>query len=138
MSTLDEMAARLESIATAGTMDTVKREVAVGGVRLIAQEFARSTDPYGNAWHQLKRPDSNRLGGPLVKTGTMRDSVFASPTPTGVRFTVNTPYAAYHQYGTETIPVRMMLPKPWLGLPQSWRDLIAKSYTRTLRERVSR
>lgn len=136
MSTLADMAARLEGIATVSTLDAVKRDVAVGGVKLIEAEFKTSKDPYGTPWHELKYPDENRVGGPLVKTATMRDSVMASPTPTGVRFSVNTPYAAYHQHGTKTIPVRMMLPKPWLGLPKSWRGLITKSYTRVLRDRV--
>lgn len=135
MSTLADVAARLDSIATSGTLDAVKREVAIGGVKLIEREFARSQDPYGNRWHALKRPDKNRIGGPLVKTGAMRDSVLAQPTPTGVRFSVNTPYAAYHQDGTATIPIRMMLPKKWLGLPETWRQMIAKAYTGTVRAR---
>lgn len=135
MSTLADVATRLDAIATSSTLDAVKREVAIGGVKLIEQEFARSTDPYGNRWHELKRPDTDRIGGPLVKTGAMRDSVLATPTATGVRFTVNTPYAAYHQDGTKTIPIRMMLPKPWIGLPPSWKEMVAKAYTGIVRSR---
>ncbi len=143
------MAARLEAMSTNATMDAVKREVAVGAVSLVAKEFMSSTDPYGSRWEPLKRPSLPRTGGPLRKTDAMMNSTMANPTPTGVRVSVNTEYAAYHQYGskytvriggvnvgTRKMAARMMLPRESYGLPQSWRDMITKSYTAQLRSRI--
>lgn len=132
--TIGEFIGTLESLSSNATMDAVKRKVAVGGLELTAKCFASSTDPYGVAWPGLKRP---RPGGPVeVKTGTMRDSTLANPTPSGVRFSINTDYAQFQHYGTVTNPQRRLLPIQWLGLPQSWKDMITKAYTGELRDRI--
>lgn len=132
--TIGEFINTLETLASESTMTAIKREVAVGGLELTAKCFATSTDPYGVAWPGLKTP---RPGGPVeVKTGTMRDSSMANPTPTGVRFTINTDYAAYQHFGTKTNPQRRLLPIKWLGLPQSWRDMVSRAYTKQMRDRI--
>ncbi len=133
--TIGEMAASLEALSSNATMTAIRREVAVGGVKLIAQGFKTSTDPYGAKWPGLK---TARPGGPVeVKTGAMRDSTMARPTTTGVRFSVNTDYAAYQHYGTKTNPQRRLMPVKYLGIPAAWREMIARAYTRTTRSVLS-
>lgn len=128
---LDRLIGRLDALASGSFADRVKRRVAVGGLQLTAQCFQRSTDPYGVAWPTLKRP---RPGGPVeVKTGAMRDSALANPTPDGVRYSVNTPYAGFQHWGTATNPQRRLLPVGFLGLPPSWVAMIRSSFDAELR-----
>lgn len=79
--------------------------VAVNGVRaealkLVADGFQQSKDPYGNEWEPLKYRDGN----PLIDTGRLRASFTAQESFTGNSTTVtvgtNVQYAKYHQFGT--------------------------------------
>lgn len=129
--TIAEMASTLEALSTNATMTAIRREVAIGGVKLTAECFRTSTDPYGVRWPGLKTP---RPGGPVeVKSGAMRDATYARPIPVGVRFTIEKPYAGYQHWGTRTNPQRRLLPVAHLGLPEKWKAMVAKAYTTQLR-----
>ena len=73
----------------------------------------------------------------LVKTGVMRDSILAYPTPDGVLFRVATPYAHFHQYGTKTIAIRRMLPATFLGLPPGWSAMVAAAFNTEVKGAVA-
>lgn len=148
--TLAQFVEKLERLGTGSFIAEVRRKVAVDGLRLIGDGYRRSVDPYGNRWHELKastvdfkdgrvrvRPKGPRKGGILVKTAAFRDTWMAYPTGTGVRFNSGVDYGAYHQYGTRTIPVRMTIPKSFLGLPRPWSDAINRAYSTTVRQAVA-
>jgi phage gpG-like protein len=60
---------------------------------------------FTNKWK--KRRDPNALGSLLVVTGSLRRSIQATETATGVRFTSNQPYATLHNEGGKgTVTVR--------------------------------
>lgn len=127
--TLSSFIEKLERLNTGSFIDGVRRQVAADGLKLINAGYRDSTDPYGNRWHALK----SSFRKPLVLTGAFRDTWVAYPTPTGVRFVSGVYYGAFHQYGTKTIPVRMVVPKTYLGLPKPWNDAISKAYTKQVR-----
>ena len=60
----------------------------------------------GKPWKPVKRLQPPPT---LIRTGRMRRSTSADPIGTRVTFFNSVPYAAYHQFGTPTIPVRKIL-----------------------------
>lgn len=103
------------------------QRVSAGGVKLVADEFRTSTDPYGDPWTPLKRwrkrdreairrkirknirtGKGGKLRGPsvLVNTGRMRGSAGASPQGRIAKIVIPTWYARFHQDGTINHPFR--------------------------------
>ena len=79
---------------------------------LMFDEFREGRGPEKRPWKPLAPSTLSqgpRVGGPLVKTGKMRDAVFASAYEYGVVFGVATAYARYHQLG-RGVPRRPFLP----------------------------
>lgn len=81
------------------------RRVAANGVKaealkLVADGFKDSKDPYGNDWAPLTKRDGN----PLIDTGRLRASFHAregySDGSTTITIGTNVQYAKYHQFGT--------------------------------------
>lgn len=131
--TLSQFIEKLERVGGTSSISAVRREVAYGGLRLIASGYRDSVDPYGMRWQPLKY----RKGKPLVKTGAFRDTWMAYPTSTGVRFQSGVDYGAYHQYGTSSIPFRRVIPMGRYGLPRPWNDLISSAYSKHVRQVLS-
>lgn len=128
----DAFIRKLDRISATSFLDGFKRRVGIEGLRLIEQQFATSTDPYGNAWPKLKRP---RPGGPVEdKTGAMKHSALALPTPTGARWRISASYAPYQHFGTRTNPMRMLLPRGFLGLPRAWDAMVRAEAQRAFKE----
>lgn len=90
--------------------------VSAGGMKLVADEFKTSTDPYGKQWAPLARmrPRDRRAAkrakakgrepkGPqvLVDIGRMKGSVGASPSGNVAKVVLPTWYARFHQDGTK-------------------------------------
>jgi phage gpG-like protein len=78
------------------------KRIAVAGLRveamkLVADGFNQSRDPWGNQWAPLKV----RKGKPLIDTGRLRASFTAQTDTVLSKITVgtNVSYAIYHQYG---------------------------------------
>jgi phage gpG-like protein len=99
----------------------IAMRVSAGGVKLVADEFRASEDPYGKPWAPLKRPrprdrkaarraiaKGRTPRGPkvLIHTGRMRMSVGASSSGRTARVVVPTWYARFHQEGTTSHPFR--------------------------------
>jgi len=76
-------------------MSRAAQRMGATAMKLVADEFRASKDPYGNPWAPLKR----RKGKPLIDTGRMRSAVVAQPSGTTIRIVIGTNYAAYHQHG---------------------------------------
>lgn len=104
--------------------------ISAGGMKLVADEFNTSTDPYGKEWVPLQRPrrrdllaasrtrrsqaklvakhgtEGGFIRGPRVlqDTGRMRSSVGASPQGHSARVVIPTWYAIVHQKGAVIPP----------------------------------
>jgi len=114
--------------------------VSAGSMKLVADEFQTSTDPYGKPWAPLKRwrprdikaarkraRKGLKVRGPvvLVHTGRMRGSVGASPSGQVAKVVVPTWYARFHQEGGRFLPRRQILPDND-RLPEKWGDMVEK------------
>jgi hypothetical protein len=117
------------------------QRVSAGGMKLVADEFKTSTDPYGKAWAPLKRerkrdrrarlraikagktPRGMKI---LVRNAIMKGSVGASPQGRTARVVVPTWYARFHQEGTVHMAQRMILPSDERGLPDRWDGMIKR------------
>lgn len=86
---------------------------------LIQRQFDRGVDPDGNRWASLAETTirRGRHAPPLTDTGEMRHTVTCTPEGPAIRIRVEGP-AVYHQYGTQSMPARHILPEG--SLPKSW------------------
>lgn len=117
------------------------QRVSAGGVKLVADGFRSSTDPYGDAWAPLKRerrrdrkariraekagrkPRGARI---LVRSGRMRASAGASPQGRTAKVVIPTWYARFHQEGTVKMRQRMLLPSDERGMPEKWGAMVER------------
>src|SRR5512138_951587 len=115
--------------------------VSAGGVKLVADEFRTSTDPYGKPWAPLKQwrardkraarrraKQGKPVRGPkvLINTGRMRASTGASPIGKTAKIVVPTWYSRFHQTGTRNMVQRIILPYNE-RLPPGWESMIDKT-----------
>lgn len=66
-------------------------------MKLVADEFRHSVDPYGKPW----KPLAWRNGQPLRDTGRMAGAVIGTASGPTIQITIGTTYAAYHQKGAK-------------------------------------
>jgi len=67
-------------------------------MKLVADEFRGSMDPYGRPWLPL----AWRKGKPLLDTGRMRSATVVAANGPTIQITIGTTYAKYHQDGART------------------------------------
>ncbi len=67
-------------------------------LKLVADEFRGSVDPYGRPWPPL----AWRKGKPLLDTGRMRSATVVAANGPTIQITIGTTYARYHQEGART------------------------------------
>lgn len=98
----DIITAELSELASHDVLDRVSRALQAESLKLVADCFKESRDPYGVPWAPLKA----RKGKPLLDTGRLRAS-FAPVAvgPHGFTIGSNVAYAAAHQNGA-TYPAR--------------------------------
>lgn len=124
-------------------------------IKLVADEFRSSEDPYGRPWKPLARERARNVrasrrrrarglesrGGskPLINTGRLKNAFnpqSVDTSPDG--FTINIPvdYASYHQFGTSRIPQRQMLPMAATGgLGPIWTRAFQEEADKLIRRR---
>lgn len=90
--------ARMELAQVRQIMTQAAQRMGGTAMKLLADEFRGSKDPYGNSW----RPLAWRSGKPLLDTGRMRSAVAVQPSGTSISITIGANYAAYHQQGAKT------------------------------------
>lgn len=139
---LDRLRASLRELQTNGFLQEISAELGRTSVKLVADGFRDSRDPYGTAW---KNPVL-RDGQPLRDTGRMAASVNFNVTGGGFRLSIPVAYAPVHQEGATirpkngkylkfktraggfyslkqvVIPQRMMVPTRDGGLGDIWLD----------------
>jgi phage gpG-like protein len=131
-------------------LPVIAKRIAAGYVKLVADEFRDSHDPYGVPWKPVvrnRRRDRRarerraakglvaRADKPLVDTGRLRASVTARVDGSVVRVALPVEYASYHQYGTRRIARRQILPEADTGgLPAAWVEMAINEANKTLAE----
>lgn len=107
---------------------------------LIQTEFDQGTSPYGTKWAPL-RPATLKKGRhppPLTDTSTMRDSVEVKPMKgAGVSITINEEPSIYHQWGTEKMAARPILPSG-TRMPATWTQAVAEAVDDAVKRRMKR
>lgn len=126
---LEQAEAGLRSLNSKAWLGELAQRVSAGGMKLTADCFRTSTDPYGKPWAPLKRerprdkrarlraerrqqrtgltPKRTRRGAKvLIDTGRMRASAGASAMGATAKVTIPTWYAQFHQEGTVNHPFR--------------------------------
>lgn len=106
---LEAAQAKLAELAKRGAdLTPLLREIGDDEVTRTLLRFESASAPDGRAWQPLK----TRQGQTLVDTGVLRNSI-KKQIYGGVLLEIgtNTPYAAFHQFGTRHIPAR-----PFLGV----------------------
>lgn len=107
---------------------------------IVTEVFGRSQSPSGEQWQALQAPrkrGSNLHATPLVDTGQLRQSVFATATDDSIIFGSSgaaSEYAGFHQSGTRFIPQRQFLPTSEADFASG----PAASWKERLRERITR
>lgn len=95
---------------------------------LIAEEFDKAENPYGQGWAPLELSTVKRKGGDdeiLVRTGDLRDTVDVHPMAgAGIAIELNDS-AGYHQGGTVNMVARKILPDN--SMPTEWNDAISEA-----------
>lgn len=89
---------RLAAVSQPPFRTRLSQLCAAAALKLVADEFRGSHDPYGTAWQPL----ASRRGKPLLDTGRLRASFSVQPTSDGFRIGTRVSYAGFHQFGTRS------------------------------------
>jgi hypothetical protein len=124
---LDKLSETLADLATVPSR--AARGAAEEINRLIGDQFATATDPYGGAWEALMDSTVRRKHGDtriLIRSGAMRDETYARPAGGAGLEVVSVPYGSYHQTGTEHMARRAVLPDEG-ELPEAWEEAVERA-----------
>lgn len=102
--------------------------------RLLFEQIAAQTDPYGAAWAPHKESTLKRWGEhPVLDlTGDMIGGIDVAPSAgAGINITLGEKYSAFHQTGTRYMPARPILPDR--GIPESWVSAIREASSNAFR-----
>lgn len=115
-STLARWSNKLRDLSSPGLMFEIADNQADVSLGLVAQEFGRESDPWGNRWAPKKKPD----GRPILRGETNRLVSWrkAFVNQHGYRIESRAPYSRYHQTGTRKMVARKMVPDG--RLPPRW------------------
>jgi phage gpG-like protein len=152
---LEELRRRVKEVASPGFREAIAKRLAASAMKLVADEFRDSKDPYGRGWlpvhrdrprDRRARASAMRRGNwqramrpdkPLVDTGRMRSAVVAYADGTTVRVSIPVEYASFHQYGTRRIPQRQILPEESTGgLGPIWGEAFRKELSGAINDLV--
>lgn len=153
---LEDLQRRIREVTNPRFREEVAHRLAGTAIKLLADEFRQSRDPYGNAWKPVfrkrardRRARARRASAgrpprgdrPLIDTGRLRAAATSSAADlsTGelVRISIPVDYASYHQYGTRRMARRQIIPES-NNLGPIWADAFRKEIEKKLREAVVR
>jgi hypothetical protein len=154
---LEDLQRRIREVTNPRFREEVAHRLAGTAIKLLADEFRQSRDPYGNAWKPVfrnrardRRARSRRAAAgkkargdlPLVDTTHLRTAATAAAADTSsgstVRILIPVDYASYHQDGTRHIARRQIVPDAAGGLGPIWGDAFKKTIEQKLLEAVKR
>jgi phage gpG-like protein len=134
---LEDLQKRIRQIAKPGFKEEVARRLTGTAIKLLADEFRGSKDPYGTPWKPLKR----RAGKPLLDTGRLRAAAVGQTAGQAsgavVRVVIPVEYASYHQDGTRRIPRRQIVPDRAGGLGPVWTLAFRKEIELAVRQAMA-
>lgn len=119
ISELGRLAENLEKLSRVPSR--AARKASEGIAEAIEAQFDAGVDPYGKAWAPLKPAtlDKGRSPPPLTDSHDMRDSIEVRPARSaGIRITIGSEYAGFHQAGTRFMAQRPILPQG--PMPKTW------------------
>lgn len=152
---LEDLQRRVKEVANPGFRQAVAHRLAGAGIKLLADEFRASRDPYGNPWAPVHRDRPRdraaaarraragkpaRADRPLIDTGRLRAAATASSADTSagtqVRISIPVDYASFHQDGTRRMVRRQIVPDRLGGLGPIWsaafRDEIERAFRQAM------
>jgi len=119
---LKKLADRIREVKSEGFKTELSQLLGAAALKLVADGFRGSHDPYGNPWLPLK----TRKGKPLEKTGRMKGSASVDPRSNGFKLTIATVYAPVHQRGGHVAPHSRIRPQIQWHNPKTGR-LVART-----------
>jgi hypothetical protein len=154
---LADLQQRIREVTNPRFREEVAHRLAGTAIKMLADEFRQSRDPYGNPWKPVfrNRARDRRARGrraaagrparsdkPLIDTGRLRAAATASGVDTSsgstVRISIPVEYASYHQDGTRHMARRQIVPDAAGGLGPIWGDAFRKEIEKKLREAMVR
>jgi phage gpG-like protein len=127
------MAERIGMIGKSALMDRILASWSISAQSMLRKQFDTGTDPYGNKWKPLKRDYKPRIGGPLYKTGALRNSFEIIVDESGLFIRSDADYSGFHQSGTVNMVRRQMVPSISRGLPAAWRKSFKESAAKLMK-----
>lgn len=95
-----DLASRVRQVGSPTFKGIVGARLGAAAMKLVADQFRASKDPYGRPWRSLVL----RRGQPLRDIGRLAASVNYQPTGDGFRLVIPVIYASTHQRGATIVP----------------------------------
>jgi hypothetical protein len=153
---LEDLQRRIREVTNPKFKEEVAHRLAGTAIKLLADEFRQSRDPYGVGWKPVNRNRARdrrargrrdaggrfrRADKPLVDTGRLRAAATAATDSSvggTVRIVIPVEYASYHQDGTRRMVRRQIVPDRAGGLGPIWGAAFRKTIEQKLAEAVVR
>lgn len=104
---LEALEEKLDYAASDNARTELYHKVGEKALALVQDGFHKETDPYGSNWAAKKYQNGRKI---LVDSGTLQSSFEMESSPEGFTIRNDTPYAGYHQSGTDRMVARKMIP----------------------------
>ena len=120
------------------SIPTIAIKGAVEINKVVEQQFASGTDPYGRSWADLKASTvkKGRKPPPLTASGRMRRMAKAVPSAKGT-ITEKIPFPApIHQAGSAQMAARVLVPHGLL--PRSWSEPLQRVGVEVISSRLKK
>lgn len=152
-SALEDLQQRVKEVVSPRFKEELAHRLAATGIKLLADQFRQSRDPYGAPWKPVNRNRRRDVQArrrraaagrpvrgdlPLVDTGVLRAAATsdAADLSTGstIRISIPVEYASYHQDGTRRIARRQIVPDAAGGLGPIWEAAFKRTIEDKLRD----
>jgi phage gpG-like protein len=134
---LEDLQARIRAVTQPGFKEAVARRLTGTAIKLLADEFRKSQNPYGAPW----KPPKHRKGKPLLDTGRLRAAsvgqTASSASGAVVRVVIPVEYASFLQDGTRFMERRQIVPDRAGGLGPIWTAAFRKEIELSFKQRLA-
>lgn len=134
---LEDLQARIRAVTQPGFKEAVARRLTGTAIKLLADQFRSSRNPYGVPW----KPPMHRKGKPLLDTGRLRAAsvgqVASGASGAVVRVVIPVEYASYLQDGTRRMERRQIVPDRAGGLGPTWTAAFRKEIELAFKQKLA-